>query len=137
MTFFKIQGTNYEFILNFLSLLVSEMKLLWIQLFRWIHLALSLMLSNDSKIWELKPDLVQEILELLDREEDIQVAEVSTISYLSFRVSTIDQSNLVYIWLSGCFMVSKDAGFEPWSGRTEDGPMWYSEWTSILVICMC
>lgn len=71
------------------------------------------MLSNDSKIWELKPDLVQEILELLDREEDIQVAEVSTISYLSFRVSTIDQSNLVYIWLSGCFMVSKDAGFEP------------------------
>lgn len=76
-------------------------------------LALSIMLSNDSKICELKPDLVPEILELLDREEDIQVAEVSTISYLSFRVSTIDQSNLVYIWLSGCFMVSKDAGFEP------------------------
>ncbi|CAI9301047.1 unnamed protein product [Lactuca saligna] len=56
-------------------------------------LALSIMLSNDSKICELKPDLVPEILELLDREEDIQVAE-AVLWFLKMLVLSLEVAEL-------------------------------------------
>ncbi|CAH1446955.1 unnamed protein product [Lactuca virosa] len=56
-------------------------------------LALSIMLSNDSKICELKPDLVPEILELLDREEDIQVAQ-AVLWFLKMLVLSLEVAQL-------------------------------------------